>query len=95
MLNQPRKAIENFFHFSAKKGFTPRKLLYRKYTVMKNNATTTSEEAIKQAIKNGQDIKVNGRPVRIVGKNLFVEVRTRRGRGFSTLIREDLQNISL
>ena len=62
---------------------------------MKSNTTTNSEEAVKQAIKNGQDIKVNGRPVRLVGKNLFVEVRSRRGRGFSAFTREDLDSINL
>lgn len=61
---------------------------------MKNNITS-KEEQLKQAIKDGNEFSVNGRPVRLVGKNLFVEVRTRRGRGFSEFTREDLNSIDL
>ena len=61
---------------------------------MQNNITS-KEEQLKQAIKDGNEFSVNGRPVRLVGKNLFVEVRSRRGRGFSTFTREDLDSINL
>ena len=36
---------------------------------------------------------VHGRPVRLVGDSVFVEIRTRRGRGFSHFTNEDLLSI--
>ena len=65
---------------------------------MKNNNIgdiLSKEKQVKQAIKNGHEFHIHGRPVRLVGKNLFVEVNTTRGRGFSQFTRQDLESIDL
>ena len=63
---------------------------------MKNNNienTPSKEMQVKQAILDGRELTIHGRPVRLVGQNLFVEVNTGRGRGFSSLNQEDLESI--
>ena len=53
----------------------------------------TNEEQLIQSIKDGNEFTVHGRPVRLVGKTLFIEVRSGRGRGFSAFTKEDLENV--
>ena len=49
---------------------------------------------LKQDLERGDEVfTVHGRPVRLVGDSVFVEIRTGRGRGFSHFTNEDLLSI--
>lgn len=51
-------------------------------------------EQLKQDLARGDEVfTVHGRNVRLVGNSVFVEIRTRRGRGFSHLTNEDLLSL--
>ena len=53
----------------------------------------TRETELIQALTDGNEFTVHGRPVRLVGKTLLIEVRSGRGRGFSSFTKEDLENV--